>query len=93
MLMTKIAGYGSISQRHGSADLDPDPHSNIIDPEHCLFYFIILFTSLLIWPFQSADLRGQRQPEEDLQLAGHEEQCPDQPATHVQGSVMRPRQV
>jgi hypothetical protein len=36
--MTKIAGsgseYGSISQRHGSAD--PDPHQNAMDPEHCL---------------------------------------------------------
>ncbi len=32
--MTKIAGSGSISQKHGSAD--PDPHQNIMDPEHCL---------------------------------------------------------
>jgi hypothetical protein len=24
---------GSISQRHGSAD--PDPHQNVIDPQHC----------------------------------------------------------
>ncbi len=24
---------GSISQRHGSAD--PDPHQNVMDPEHC----------------------------------------------------------
>jgi hypothetical protein len=34
--MTKIAGSGSgsISQRHGSAD--PDPHQNLMDPEHCL---------------------------------------------------------
>ncbi len=31
--MTKIAGSGSISQRHGSAD--PDPHQNAIDPQHC----------------------------------------------------------
>jgi hypothetical protein len=35
--MTKIAGSGpdpgSISQRHGSAD--PDPHQNVMDPEHC----------------------------------------------------------
>jgi hypothetical protein len=30
--MTKIAGSGSISQRHGSAD--PDPHQNVTDPEH-----------------------------------------------------------
>jgi hypothetical protein len=36
--MTKIAGSGSrsISQRHGSAD--PDPHQNVMDPEHCLPY-------------------------------------------------------
>jgi hypothetical protein len=34
--MTKIAGsgseYGSISQRHGPAD--PDPHQNVMVPEH-----------------------------------------------------------
>jgi hypothetical protein len=34
--MTKIAGSGSISQRHGSADPDPDPQQNVMDPEHCL---------------------------------------------------------
>ena len=30
----KIAVYGSesISQRHGSAD--PDPHQNVMDPQH-----------------------------------------------------------
>ncbi len=35
----KIEGFGSgsISQRHGSADLDPDPdpHQNVMDPQHC----------------------------------------------------------
>jgi hypothetical protein len=33
--VTKIAGPGpiSISQRHGSAD--PDPNQNGMDPEHC----------------------------------------------------------
>ncbi len=30
--MTKIAWSGSISQRHGSAD--PDPHQNVMDPQH-----------------------------------------------------------
>ncbi len=25
---------GSNSQRHGSADPDPDPHQNVMDPEH-----------------------------------------------------------
>jgi hypothetical protein len=45
--MTNIAGSGSepgfgsesgsvnISQRHGSEDPDPDPHQNVMDPEHC----------------------------------------------------------
>ena len=37
--MTKIAGSesgsGSISQRYGSADPDPDPHQNVMDPQHC----------------------------------------------------------
>jgi hypothetical protein len=27
---------GSISQRHGSADPDPDPHQNVMDPQHWL---------------------------------------------------------
>ncbi len=31
----KIEGFGSISQRHGSADPDPNPHQNVMDPEHC----------------------------------------------------------
>ncbi len=38
--MTKIAGSlsesGSISQRHGSADPDPDPHQNVMVPQQCL---------------------------------------------------------
>ena len=33
--MTKIVGsgsaFGSISQRHGSADQNPDPHKNVMD--------------------------------------------------------------
>ena len=33
--MTKIAGSGSISQKHGSEDPDPDPPQNVMDPEHC----------------------------------------------------------
>jgi hypothetical protein len=32
--MMKIAGSGSIRQRHGSADPDPDPLQNVMDPEH-----------------------------------------------------------
>jgi hypothetical protein len=27
-------GSGSISQMHGSADPDPDPHQNVTDPQH-----------------------------------------------------------
>jgi hypothetical protein len=42
--MTKIAGSGSISQRHGSADSDPDPHHNVMDLEHCL---IVKFTEIV----------------------------------------------
>jgi hypothetical protein len=26
---------GSISQRHGSADPEPDPHQNVMDQQHC----------------------------------------------------------
>jgi hypothetical protein len=36
--MTKIAESGSESQSiiqgHGSADPDPDPHQNVMDPQH-----------------------------------------------------------
>jgi hypothetical protein len=36
--MTKIPGSGSapgsISQKHGSADPDPDPQQNVTDPQH-----------------------------------------------------------
>ncbi len=38
--MMKIEGSGSISQRHGSAD--PDPHQNVMDPQHWLLQFVIL---------------------------------------------------
>jgi hypothetical protein len=35
--MTKIAGSASesISKRYGSADPDPDPPHNVMDPQHC----------------------------------------------------------
>jgi hypothetical protein len=32
--MTKITGSGCISQRHGSADPDLDPHQYVMDPQH-----------------------------------------------------------
>jgi hypothetical protein len=28
-------GSGFIRQRYGSGDLDPDPHQNVTDPQHC----------------------------------------------------------
>jgi hypothetical protein len=28
------SGPGSISPRHGSADPDPDPRQNVMDPQH-----------------------------------------------------------
>jgi hypothetical protein len=31
----KIEGSGSTSQRRGSADPDPEPHQNVMDPQHC----------------------------------------------------------
>jgi hypothetical protein len=38
----KMAGFrsesGSISQRHRSADPDPDPHQNVMDPQHWLLF-------------------------------------------------------
>jgi hypothetical protein len=47
--MTKIAGSGSISQRHGSANPDPDPHLNVMDPEHCRKTIkMFLFADLLL---------------------------------------------
>jgi hypothetical protein len=39
--MTKIAESGSISQRHGSEDPDPDPPQNVMDPQHFLICIII----------------------------------------------------
>jgi hypothetical protein len=33
-----MIGSGSISQRHGSADPDPDPPQNVMDPQHCLVF-------------------------------------------------------
>ncbi len=33
------------SQRHGSADLDPDPHQNVMDPEHWLKQLICTYVA------------------------------------------------
>ncbi len=38
--LTKFAsGFGSTSQSHGSADPDPDPHQNVMDPQHWFIYW------------------------------------------------------
>ncbi len=47
--MKKIAGSGSISQRHGSPD--PDPHQNVMDPEHCAKEEQTRFKYLLYFSF------------------------------------------
>jgi hypothetical protein len=33
--LKKGVGYGSICQRYGSGDQDPDPLQNVTDPQHC----------------------------------------------------------
>jgi hypothetical protein len=40
----KIAGSGSTSQRHGSAD--PDPQQNVMDPQHCFYFFSSFYFNL-----------------------------------------------
>jgi hypothetical protein len=43
--MRNIAGSGSesIVQRHGSADQDPDPHQNAMDPQKCKYILMFRF--------------------------------------------------
>jgi hypothetical protein len=50
--LSQIAGSGSISQRHGSAD--PDPYQNVIDPQH----YGIFYVSTRLW----SDLHQSRWP-------------------------------
>ncbi len=51
MSMTKIAGSGSesgsISQRYGSADPDPDPQKNVMDPQHWWIYSVVLLLRII----------------------------------------------
>jgi hypothetical protein len=35
---------GSISQRYGSGDLDPDPHQTVTDPQHWYYQHILFFS-------------------------------------------------
>jgi hypothetical protein len=43
--MREIAGSGSgsISQRHKSADPDPDSPQNVMDPQHSYFTLLFMF--------------------------------------------------
>ncbi len=55
--MIKIAGPGSesFSQRHGSPD--PDPHQNVMDPQHCPTSMHVYFVTVSLWtPGQEMDL-------------------------------------
>jgi hypothetical protein len=63
--MTKIAGSGSISQRHGSADPDPDPPQNVMDPQHWINHtgFLSLCTPP---PFPNALPKGTYEICQDL---------------------------
>jgi hypothetical protein len=48
--MTKKAGSGSIIQKHGSADPDPDPSQNVMDPHHCLKEIpVLVANATLFW--------------------------------------------
>ncbi len=44
--LMKIAGSGSISQRHGSADPDPGPQQNVMDPQH---WEVVLLSKIFIY--------------------------------------------
>ena len=41
--------FGPISQRHGSADLGPDPHQNVTDLQHWFVVKIIWRQNTVIW--------------------------------------------
>ncbi len=43
----KIEESGSISQRHRSADPDPDPHQNVMDPQHCKTHILDNFNFVI----------------------------------------------
>jgi hypothetical protein len=58
--MTEIAGSASgsvsISQRHESADpdLDPDPHRNVMDPQHWIILSVLQLKFTAISPLEQA---------------------------------------
>jgi hypothetical protein len=45
--LKKGVGSGSVSKRHGPTDpdLDPDPHQNAMDPQHCVLFSIWFMVS------------------------------------------------
>jgi hypothetical protein len=62
----QIAGSGSITQRHGSAD--PDPHQNVMDPQQCPQYFVKRFFKNRSWIFIALPRFYVRQ--EGVKIAG-----------------------
>jgi hypothetical protein len=45
---------GSISQKYGSGDPDPDPHQNVTDPQHYLEYSLIFLSlGIIVEPIQA----------------------------------------
>jgi hypothetical protein len=63
--MTKIEGSGAISQRHGSADPDPDPPQNVLDPQHCLTrfsFFYIKFCLQVSYKIKGFAISGLARP-------------------------------
>ncbi len=46
--MTKIVWSGSISQKHGSEDPDPDPPRNVMDPQHCNIVKMLKILALVL---------------------------------------------
>jgi hypothetical protein len=63
MMKIEGSGYKYTSQRPGSADPDPDPHQNVMYPQHCVKAFMVVFeerVELLVQVVQMIMARVQR---------------------------------
>jgi hypothetical protein len=82
----KTAVSGSISQRHESGDPDPDPHLNVMDPQHCCSISSPL-------PDRSDQVPGEQSGEGRARAGGrggwHPVAGPDQ-ALHTEGKAPFP---
>jgi hypothetical protein len=59
--LKKEVGSGSISQRYGSGDLDPDPRQNVTDPQHCFFQLLrIIPVHFYSDPYPIRDVRAEK---------------------------------